>query len=215
MRRFRRSCLVWLVLSIVSISIVTACTGETRYLGPCATPTKVDESEIVGRWQIIYSRYMSPGIPRTTASFDSLTERYPVTGIEEINIQLDGTYVQSFRQEGTIYENGQNSWRLEEEAPDAPKLVMSNLRYYAYGLQNAAGPLYLEPQMSDLLRIQVPLEEGNKPYHHLDVSYPGDGYIYLYPRRCGGKLVLLQMVSDSGDPDSLGVTHPVFDRIVD
>jgi hypothetical protein len=42
----------------------------------------------------------------------------------------------------------------------------------------------------------------------LAVQYPADGFVYLYPRNCTGKFVLLQMVSRQSDPDDKTVQSP-------
>jgi hypothetical protein len=66
--------------------------------------------------------------------------------------------------------------------------------------------------MSDCLQYMetYPLREQRRA--KIIVEYPIDGFVYLYPRNCLGKLVLLQMVSGTGDPDALAVHNPVFTK---
>ncbi len=70
-------------------------------------------------------------------------------------------------------------------------------------------------QTPDVIRFRdkYGYEEPETHTVKLAVQYPTDGFVYLYPRSCLGKFVLLQMVSEPADPDDPTVHNPVFERL--
>jgi len=189
-----------IVVLIAALGLLSGCLDDIRYKGPCQVPPTIEESDLTGKWTIEYSNYWSTDFYGTT----------PITGIDTLTLQADGTYKQMFRSEDYNYDSPINDWELISESGEGSKLVMYNLRYFAYGLEHIDGPLGLDPQMPDALRYQkFRTETGIK--NDIAVDYPDDEYVFLYPRRCLGKLVLLQMTS-GGDPDELAVHNPAFTK---
>ena len=90
---------------------------------------------------------------------------------------------------------------------------MEDLRYFANGLDYVDGPLLLRLQMPDSLAYQESLTRIGDGEAKTFVNYPQDEFVYLYPRSCLGKFVVLQMVSGGGDPDDLAVHNPVFTKV--
>lgn len=91
---------------------------------------------------------------------------------------------------------------------------MANLRYFANGVPASNGKLTLAIQTPDELHLQDQYGwDFDKRTVKLAVQYPADGFVYLYPRNCTGKFVLLQMVTYQSDPDDPTVHNPVFEKV--
>jgi hypothetical protein len=129
---------------------------------------------------------------------------YAMDGFERLLLTSGGAYTQTF---AAVDYQTSGKWELMLDHPDAPVLRMSGMRYFAAGWEFAKGdrPIYLEPQLPDLL-------EGETGNTESIVHYPEDGLVYLYPRRCAGELVLQQMVFGGQEPDSPSLQGPVFKR---
>lgn len=179
---------------------LTGCAEEIRYNMPCQVPDTVVVDDVIGRWKIDYIQYLSADYSKTAR----------VNGREEITLNADGTYTQTFHSEELEYESSILTWELLPDAADGPKLKLYNLKFFAYGLDNREGPFKLSPQMPDQLRYQEWRDETGRT-EVITVSYPQDGYLFLYPRSCLWKGVLLQG-SSVRDPDHLGVQNPPFVR---
>ncbi len=195
-------CVALCVVLTLAISMLAGCLDDIRYNGPCQRPDDVDQSEIVGIWQIHYRNYKNPGSPSSR-----------ISGVETLIIHANGTYRQHFQSPGYNYTGPESRWSLVLDEGDGAKLKMEALRYFADGFDYMNGPLILALQMPDILDYEesVPLIADQKA--KIVVNYPEDGFVYLYPRLCLGKFVLLQMTSDPGDPDALGVDNPVFTKV--
>jgi hypothetical protein len=144
-------------------------------------------------------------------------EEYPMKGQESITLDDDGTYQQILVSGAYSYTSPANSWELIMDSPDGPKLRMYDMKYFAEGVvqANSHVPITLHPQVVDSLRVQDYREaQGWSKGLVLDVEvvYPEQGYIYLYPRRCAGEFSLVQMVFRPSDADNLVVENPVFQR---
>lgn len=189
-------------MPIIALLLLSGCLDDIRYNMPCQVPDTLEMSDIVGIWQLKYSKYRS-------AHFREAT---PISGDEQLVLNKDGTYTQTFHSAGFGYESPAHEWELITDSGEGSKLAMHNLKYFAYGLDHVNGPLELAPQTPDLLRYQRLRLEKKIAKGDITVNYPDDGYVYLYPRYCLGKLVLLQMVSGTQDPDDLTVHNPAFTR---
>ena len=179
----------------LAISMLAGCLDDDffRYNGPCQRPDNVEQSQIIGVWQAHYREFWNPDSPSSQ-----------ISGIETLNIHADGTYSQHFHSPEYNYTGPANQWSLILNEGDGVKLQMEGLRYYANGLDYVDGPLLLSLQMPDSLAYQESLTRiGNRE----------DEFVYLYPRSCLDKFVLLQMVSGGGDPDDLAVHNPVFTKV--
>jgi hypothetical protein len=135
-----------------------------------------------------------------------------ISGTEEITLRSDGTYTQRFQSSEFTYERSDNRWELLDHPSEGSKLVMHNLVYFAHGLKLTEGPLELFPQRADVSRYKQLRSETGIEAEKVTVNYPADGFVYLYPRNCLGKLQLLQMTSSWGDPDAQAPLNPMFSR---
>jgi hypothetical protein len=192
-----------LYAALILVAIVSSgCLDDIRYSGPCQRPQNVTQPEVVGVWQAHYRNYENPGSPSSR-----------ISGLETLIIHADGTYSQHFQSPEYNYTGTANQWSLVLDEGDGPKLQMEGLRYFADGFDYMNVPLILYLQMADMLdyKESVPLIADRKA--KIVVNYPEDGFVYLFPRSCLGKFVLLQMTSDPNDPDALGVDNPVFTKV--
>ena len=202
-----------LVLIIVAVS---GCFDVFRYKGPCKAPGEFTKDDVLGQWKALYVDYQSPYfVPDTPDPVSVMTlqkEAEKISGADSLTFYKNGTYIQQFQGDSFVYRSQPLRWELEKDNFGYPKLVMHGLRYFAFGISNAEGPLYLHPQNVDQIRYQkqnIISTESNQPI----IAYPSDGYVFLYPRSCLGKTVLVQMVGiNCCDPDNLAVVHPVFER---
>ena len=190
------------VMFILVTLVLSGCMDDIRYRVSCQRPYDIEQSEIVGVWQITYRKYKNPDSPSSR-----------ISGVETLIIHADGTYNQHFQSAAYNYTSPANRWVLVLNEGDGPKLQMEGLRYFADGLDYINGPLILYLQTADRLAYKesVPLIADRKA--KIVVNYPEDGFVYLFPRSCLGKLALLQMTSYASDPDELGVKNPVFTKI--
>lgn len=189
-------------LGLIMSMTLSGCLNALRYNGPCRVPNGIDSSDLIGTWQIRYRNYDNPNSPSS-----------PITGIETLIINADGTYSQQFQSDTYNYVGEVYQWSLVLDEGDGPKLQMMDLVYFTDGIEQKDGPLVLSLQMPDQLRFQDLYPNRDERTTKIVVNYPDDGFVYLYPRHCFDKFVLLQMVSDSGDPDDLTVHNPVYERI--
>lgn len=196
----------WKVLQLLSVVALafslTGCLDDIRYNMPCRIPQDVKEQELLGVWQLKYHNYIN---------LDS--ESTKITGTETLILLSNGAYIQVFDGPEHVYVGQAHEWKLIVDEGDGPKLAMTGLRYYANGVEWADGPLLLSLQMPDLLRYDKIYPLFSERRARLTVNYPEDGFVFLYPRDCLGKFVLLQMVSGPVDPDDLTVHNPVFSKI--
>ena len=181
--------------------------GTTTYLiAPNATPMSLEECEKGGRVSLKTAWEQCPLLR---------SPRYPMEGEERIILFEDGTYQQFFVSGAYSYTSPLNRWELITDTPDGPKLQMQWMKYFAEGIAQANSyiNILIGPQMSDQLRVQK-YKEATQSYQDLKtwVTYPGDGFVYLYPRLCDGKLSLVQMAFKAHDPDNMTVRNPVFKR---
>jgi len=179
--------------------------GTTTYLiAPKATPMSLEECEKGGRVS-----------PKTAWELCPLLRgpRYPMEGEERIILFEDGTYQQFFISGTYSYTSPLNRWEMITDTPDSPKLQMQGMKYLAEGVAqaNSAISIFLNPQVVDALRIQK-FNATTDPQHRVRpwITYPDNGFVYLYLRLCDGRLSLVQMVFGPQDPDSMGVRNPVF-----
>ena len=204
-----------IILTLIIVA-VSGCIDDFRYKGPCRAPGKFTKDDVLGRWQALYVDYQSPYfVPNTPDPVSVMIlqkEAEKISGADNLTFYKDGTYIQHFQGDGFEYRSRPLRWELDKDNFGRPKLVMYGLRYFAFGLSNAEGPLYLQPQNVDQIWYQkqnIISTESNQPI----IAYPSDGYIFLYPRSCLGKTVLVQMVGiNCCDPDNLAVVHPVFEK---
>jgi hypothetical protein len=190
------------VILILTVSMLAGCLDDIRYNGPCQRPEDVTQPEIVGVWQAHYRNYKNPGSPSSR-----------ISGVETLIIHADGTYSQHFQSAVYNYIGPVNQWSLVLDEGDGPKLQMQGLIHYADGLDYVDGPLNLALQLPDILAYKESVPDRDDRIAKIVVNYPQDGFVYLYPRSCLGKFVLLQMTSDPGDPDALAVRNPVFTKV--
>lgn len=192
------------VVLTLAISMLAGCLDDDffRYKGPCQRPDNVEQSEIVGVWQAHYRGFWNPDSPSSQ-----------ISGVETLNIRTDGTYSQHFESTEYNYTGPANKWSLVLDEGDGAKLKMEGLRYFANGLDYVDGPLNLSLQLPDWEAYvdSTPLIADRKA--KIVVNYPEDGFVYLYPRTCRGKFVLIQMVSGSVDPDNRAVHNPVYTKV--
>ena len=181
--------------------------GTTTYLiAPGAIPMSLEGCEKHGR-----------GDPRTAWERCPLLRGpdYVQEGEERITLFKDGTYQQRFASGTYSYTSPINRWELITETPDSPKLRMKGMKYFAEGIAqaNSAISVQFSPQMSDQLRVQA-YKKTTSSQQDLGtwVTYPDDGFVYLYPRLCDGQLSLVQMTFGPHDPDNVTVRNPVFKR---
>ena len=195
-----------LVASLVYLMLLTGCLDDLRYHVACQVPKTIETSDVIGTWRAEYDNYGNPD-----GGFVPGSER--ISGIEEIVLRPDRTYTQRFQSSEFNYERSGNRWELMDQASEGPKLVMLDLVYFAHGLKLIEGPLELFPQRADFSRYQQLRSETGIRAEKLTVNYPADGFVYLYPRNCIGKLQLLQMTSSWGDPDALAPDNPMFSKV--
>ncbi|MCS6845237.1 MAG: hypothetical protein NZ528_13095 [Caldilineales bacterium] len=195
-----------LVAAWMGLTLLAGCLDDLRYHMACQVPKTIEASRLIGTWRAEYDNYINPD-----ADFVLGTER--ISGIEEVILQPDGTYTQRFQSPQYSYERSGNRWELINHPSEGQKLVMYDLVYFAQGLKLSQGPLELFPQRADFSRYQRLRFETGIEAEKLMVNYPADGFVYLYPRYCLGKLQLLQMTSSWGDPDALAPVNPMFSRV--
>jgi len=195
-----------LVASLVCLTLLTGCLDDLRYHIACQVPKTIEASDVIGTWRAEYDNYGNPD-----GGFVPGSER--ISGIEEIVLRPDGTYTQRFHSPEFTYERSGNRWELLDHPSEGPKLVMHDLVYFAHGLKLIEGPLELFPQRADFSRYQQLRSETGIRAEKLTVNYPADGFVYLYPRNCLGKLQLLQMTSSWGDPDAQAPLNPMFSKV--
>ncbi|MBM4459905.1 MAG: hypothetical protein FJ011_19445 [Chloroflexi bacterium] len=150
-------------------------------------------------------------------------EEVRITGEEQVVINRDGTYRQTFSSGSYTFTGPLNTWHLIIDPAAGPMLQMDGMKYFAAGIVLADSPIHLSlgAQMADQLRAQDyyqkhPVEQTTTSgITHRDTGfvYPDIGFVYLFPRLCTGKLSLLQMVFGGGDPDNLTVRNPIFTRV--
>lgn len=199
-------CSKTLVATLVCLMLLSGCLDDLRYHVACQVPKTIEASDLTGTWQAEYNDFSNP-----YGDFVPGSER--ISGIEEIVLRPDGMYTQRFQSSEFNYERSGNRWELLDQASEGPKLVMHDLVYFAHGLKLIEGPLELFPQRADFSRYQQLRSETGSRAEKLTVNYPADGFVYLYPRNCLGKLQLLQMTSSWGDPDAQAPLNPMFSRI--
>lgn len=195
-----------LVAALMGLTLLAGCLDDLRYHVACQVPKTIEASRLIGIWRAEYDNYINPD-----ADFVPDTER--ISGIEEVTLRPDGTYAQRFQSPEFTYERSGNRWELLNHPSEGPKLVMYDLVYFAHGLKLTQGPLELFPQSADLNRYQRLRFETGIEAEKLTVNYPADGFVYLYPRYCIGKLQLLQMTAVRGDPDELVPDNPMFSKV--
>ncbi len=195
-----------LVVTLLCLALLSGCLDDLRYHVACQVPKTIEASDVIGTWRAEYDRFLNP-----YADFVPGSER--ISGIEEVVLRPDGTYTQRFQSPEFNYERSGNRWELLDQASVGPKLVMHDLVYFAHGLKLTEGPLELFPQSADLNRYQKLLTETGTRAERLEVDYPDDGFVYLYPRNCLGNLQLLQMTAVRGDPDAVAPDNPMFARV--
>jgi hypothetical protein len=196
----------FLCLMLISLSCSASWLQKYKYRGPCQIPQSLEIGNIFGTWKAVYADYINPHV-----DFVPGTER--IDGTEQLVINENGTYIQSFISDDFVYVSHENKWELVTNVSEGPKLIMYGFRYFPHGLKLADGPLELSPQTVDLIRYQEMRNKTGIKTEKLIVSYPEDGFVFLYPRNCFGDLTLLPMVADQGDPDALAVHNPPFEKI--
>lgn len=137
---------------------------------------------------------------------------YPMRGQERITFFKDGTYQQRFASDDYSYVSQVERWELIESSSDGPKLRMHGMKYFAAGVAQAESPhgVELTVQLQDALRIRE--REDLTEDVNAAVIYPDDGFVYLYPRVCLGKLSLVQMAFGQLSTSDFPPTNPVFRR---
>jgi hypothetical protein len=110
----------WLVTAQLMLS---GCLGLH---GPCDVPEALVESEVIGVWQADYDNY-------THDYTRNVPDAY-IKGVEQISIQRDGAYTQTFESPDFTYHSSANKWRLVDDN-EGPKLEMQGLRYFANGIE--------------------------------------------------------------------------------
>jgi hypothetical protein len=195
-----------LVASLVCLTLLSGCLDDLRYHVACQVPQTIAASDVIGAWRAEYDNYGNPD-----GGFVPGSER--ISGTEEITLRSDGTYTQRFQSSEFTYERSDNRWELLDHPSEGSKLVMHNLVYFAHGLKLTEGPLELFPQRADVSRYKQLRSETGIEAEKVTVNYPADGFVYLYPRNCLGKLQLLQMTSSWGDPDAQAPLNPMFSRV--
>lgn len=188
----------------LAISMLASCLDDDffRYKGPCQRPDDVEQSQVIGVWQAHYREFWNPDSPSSR-----------ISGIETLNIHGDGTYSQHFQSPEYNYTGPANQWSLILNEGDGAKMQMEGLRYFANGLDYMNGPLNLSLQTPDRLAYKESVPDMADRTAKITVLYPEEGFVYLFPRSCRGKFVLLQMMSGRGDPDNLTVHNPVFTKV--
>ena len=196
--------LVGIAATLLCSALMLGCSDEFRYSRSCDVPNAVDRTEVAGVWQTEYRNYQA---------YDPEQGATPISGVERLIVLSDGTYIQTFDSPSHTYASKPNPWRLVHEK-DGPKLEMADLRYFANGVAASNGKLRLSIQTPDVIHIQDQYGwDFDTRSLKLGVQYPADGFVYLYPRNCTGKFVLLQMVSRQADPDDPSVHNPVFEKV--
>ena len=174
---------------------------KVYFIAPEATPMRLDGC---------------PGVGETDAHWTTCWllhgKDYKMSGKEQLTLNPD-MYEHSFFSGNQTYGPESNSWQLIQGEPDSPKMRLNNLTYFAEGLDFSSRrvPMYLAPQMPDLMNIQSARQTSSQVYESA-VKYPETGYLYLYPRVCSGELVLQQMVFEIQEPDNFSISNPVFHR---
>ncbi|MCB9117804.1 MAG: hypothetical protein M9936_20955 [Caldilinea sp.] len=196
--------LVLCVVLMLAMFMGAGCLDDDflRYRGPCERPDDVELSQVIGVWQANYREFLNPDSPSSR-----------ISGVETLTIHADGTYSQLFESAEYNYSSPMNRWSLILNEGDGVKLQMEGLRYFANGLDYVDGPLNLSLQTPDRLAYKESVPDIADRKAKIVVNYPEDGFVYLYPRSCIRKFVLLQMVSGGGDPDNLTVHNPVFTKV--
>lgn len=200
--RYMKKAGVVMTCAVVAIWAVAACAGIQVY-GPCAVPKELTRNDLIGEWQLNYTDFITD------------PSKVVLTGVETVTLERDGTYAHSFDSEDYIYADAGMEWEWITDTPDSPKLKMHGMKYFADGPDraNTQKLFELSPQMSDIFRIQDYNEKkSGKQWVSPGVTYPIEGYIYLYPRLCNGVLSLVQMMDPRQDPDDMTVQNPVFTR---
>ena len=87
---------------------------------PCQAPDAVTVDDVTGRWKIDYIQYLSNDSFKATR----------VNGREEITLNVDGTYTQTFHSEELEYESSILTWELLPNGADGPKLKLYNLKFF-------------------------------------------------------------------------------------
>ena len=182
--------------------------GTTTYLvAPAASPMSLAQCEKVGPVRREDAWRWCP-VLRGPA--------YRMEGQETVTLNRDGTYQQTFVSSTYSYTSPLNHWGFIGDTPDGPKLRMHGMKYFSEGIRQANSFVHitLSPQRVDLDRLQKYLQ-AHPPSETTDivagVAYPEDGFIYLYPRFCEGKLSLVQMGFRVGSDDWYP-NNPVFHR---
>lgn len=182
--------------------------GTTTYLvAPGATPMSLAQCERVGPiWpDVAWERCP---LLRGLA--------YRMEGQETVTLNSDGTYQQTFASDTYSYISPLNRWEFITDTPDGPKLRMRGMKYFSEGIRQANSSVHitLSPQRADLDRLQKHLQShptSETAGIVAGVAYPEDGFIYLYPRICEGRLALVQMGFRVGS-DDWSPNNPVFRR---
>lgn len=191
------------LVSTWSIFALISCTNS-YYNGQCSYPEAITDDTLFGKWQLEYSNFHVSHFGHETI----------INGREEIVLNKDGTYAQVFVSDEYNYvSTGVKQWELITNTPDSPKIKLYGMKYFAYGIESAnnASQLVLDPQTTDSQKNQDAREKGVNILN-TSITYPDDGYIYLYPRLCSDQISLLQMVVRPRDPDNLTILNPVFTR---
>ncbi|MBX3016092.1 MAG: hypothetical protein KF832_31510 [Caldilineaceae bacterium] len=191
-------------ISLIIIALLTSCSLQNQQVF-CDPPDAIEHSDIIGEWSLLYSNhYVSDPITDTSSS-----TTYPLNGQEFLSFLANGTYQHEFTAEDYTYKSFSQKWEIDNQALDGPKLKLAEYIYFAAGVPQALSPntIALAPQMPEQLKIQE--QQGIIQGSDL-ITYPTDGYVYLYPRYCSGQLVLQQMVVGPQDPDDMSIQNPVF-----
>lgn len=173
---------------------------QAYLIAPSSTPFSLADCAIMG---LELDEYW------TSCTLLGNSPGYVMGGIETLQLSPSGVYSQTFN--ATVYQ-AHEKWDLVQGLPDAPKLRMNGMRFFAAGTEFAKGkhPIYLEPQFPDWVKNNE--ARYDNPPADKPVLYPKDGFVYLYPRYCAGELVLQQMVFGFQEPDNADITGPVFKR---
>ena len=176
-------------------TIVTISDTQAYLIAPSATPFSLADCGMAMELDEYW----------TSCSLLRNSPRYLMSGIETLQLDSLGAYSQTHS--ATMYQ-AKGRWELVMDTPDAPKLRIHGMRFFPAGKEFAKGEksIFLTPQLPDLLKGETSSTETGV------VHYPEDGYVYLYPRRCAGELVLQQMVFGGQEPDSATIIGPIFKR---
>ncbi len=200
MKTFRTFILNAMCILFVGIGL-SGCLNIKLY-GPCDVPRNASREELFGVWQL---------------SYDSIflgVESSPREGEEIVTLRSSGVYSHTFTSGDYSYHDQGQQWELILDTIDSPKLRMHNMKYFAAGIAESDRRLDLGVPMVDSLKIQkhnLSLRAG-EDWVDSGVSYPSDGFIYLFIRLCEDELSLVQMESGITDPDNRLEQNPVFQR---